>query len=130
MKRIIILCFTVLFILSLIGCKSGTTAKSEVKAENTDVIIEDKNAELIALYGIDNTETESKTYTKTQSAASSKAKNSDSFDGIYFANKNSKIFHKSNCYCAAKIKDTNLYKTESRDELINSMYKPCGVCNP
>lgn len=54
----------------------------------------------------------------------------EKWDGFYFANINSKKFHLSNCESAKTITGKNLYKTDSREELINKGYSPCKVCNP
>lgn len=50
--------------------------------------------------------------------------------GNYYANKNSKKFHKADCKSVKLIKEENLYITSSREELINSGYSPCKNCNP
>lgn len=69
------------------------------------------------------------------SSSSTASKNSSSkaeqpFDGVYCANVKTKKFHKSICGSAKRIKDDNLYKTTSKEELLNEGYQPCQMCNP
>ncbi len=49
---------------------------------------------------------------------------------LYYANTNSKKFHKNSCRYAKITSNENLYITESREELINEAYVPCKVCKP
>jgi hypothetical protein len=49
---------------------------------------------------------------------------------LYVSSKNSKVFHKSTCTWAKKIKPENLISYSSRDEAINAGKKPCKSCNP
>lgn len=46
------------------------------------------------------------------------------------ANKDSKIFHKSDCKSAAKIKDTHKTTFASAAEATKAGYKPCKTCKP
>lgn len=47
----------------------------------------------------------------------------------YCGNKNSKIFHKSDCNSVSSMKDSNKYYAD-RKTLINNGYEPCGKCKP
>ena len=47
----------------------------------------------------------------------------------YCANKNSKVFHKSDCGSVSSMSESNKYFAD-RDTLISEGYKPCGKCNP
>lgn len=49
---------------------------------------------------------------------------------LYIGNSNSKIFHKSDCTSAAKMKDSNKVSFSSREDAVNSGYSPCGRCSP
>lgn len=49
---------------------------------------------------------------------------------IYYANKNSKTFHFSDCKYAMKIKETSIIFDRDRNALISKGYVPCGHCNP
>ncbi len=62
--------------------------------------------------------------------SSSSPKNNKDEPILYYANTNSLKFHFSDCYHAKKIKNENLYITESREELIRDDYAPCLVCKP
>ena len=48
----------------------------------------------------------------------------------YCGNKNSKVFHKSDCTFARNISDENRVFLSSRDEFIANGYTPCKKCNP
>lgn len=50
--------------------------------------------------------------------------------GYYIGNKNSRKFHRPDCYWAQKISLHNRVIFKSRDEAINSGYVPCKVCKP
>ena len=56
--------------------------------------------------------------------------NQVSVSATYFGNKNSKIFHKSNCSSAQKTKEENRVYLSSRDEFVSKGYSPCKICNP
>lgn len=53
-----------------------------------------------------------------------------SSSGPYYANLNSKKFHKPECASAKKLKSENLYICESREQLIADGYSPCARCKP
>ena len=48
----------------------------------------------------------------------------------YVASKSSKVFHKSTCTWAKKIKPENLVRYKTREEAINDGKKPCQSCKP
>ena len=49
----------------------------------------------------------------------------------YILNKNTKKFHKRDCYAVDMMDEENkIYFTGSRSEAINQGYKPCLKCNP
>lgn len=56
--------------------------------------------------------------------------NQVSVSATYFGNKNSKIFHKSNCSSAQKTKEENRVYLSSRDEFVSKGYSSCKICNP
>lgn len=56
--------------------------------------------------------------------------NQVSVSATYFGNKNSKIFHKSNCSSAQKTKEENRVYLSSREEFVAKGYSPCKICNP
>lgn len=48
----------------------------------------------------------------------------------YFANKNTKKFHKKTCTYAKRLNQENIYICSSREQLIAEGYTPCGKCEP
>lgn len=48
----------------------------------------------------------------------------------YIGNSNSYKFHKSDCEAVFKMSEKNKVRFNSRDDAINSGYKPCKICNP
>lgn len=54
----------------------------------------------------------------------------DSEPIIYYANKNSKKFHRPECKSVAQMLDTSVRFEENREALINDGYTPCGNCKP
>lgn len=50
--------------------------------------------------------------------------------GLYCANKNSKIFHFSDCSSAKKTKEENKFYSKDREQLIKDGYTPCKQCKP
>lgn len=49
---------------------------------------------------------------------------------LYYTNKSSKKFHKSDCGYAKSIKEENLYITNNLTELIDGGYQACKQCKP
>ncbi len=48
----------------------------------------------------------------------------------YCGNKNSKIFHKSNCDSVSKMKDSNKVYFSTKEEFTQNGYTPCQNCKP
>ena len=51
-------------------------------------------------------------------------------DASYIGNKNTKKFHHSYCGSIKQMKDTNKVPLNSREQVINLGYDPCGNCSP
>lgn len=67
----------------------------------------------------------------TASTAESTASNNSATSEIsYIGNKNTMIFHKSDCSSVAKMKDKNKVSFSDRSEAVSNGYTPCGYCNP
>lgn len=67
----------------------------------------------------------------TASTAESTTSNSSATsEASYIGNKNTMIFHKSDCSSVAKMKDKNKVSFSDRSEAISGGYTPCGYCNP
>ena len=154
MKKIVclILAFSFIFVCSCDEIKSYNETKDTSKItieeptkdslqdyelENTDetTILDDTSSteSNISDTTTDNSDTideNSSIITDNSTAAIIENKDYNKFDGTYYANMNTRKFHKSTCSSAKLIKDTNLYITTSREELINDGYSPCLRCNP
>lgn len=64
-----------------------------------------------------------------------KSKKAETDNGVkagihYIANTNTKKFHISTCRCVKLMKAKNMYRSDNREELIDSGYIPCKVCRP
>lgn len=117
MKRIVALLLCFIMVLCCAGCddKSPETPETE---DNTPIVI-------IPDYSTKSTVNGYKQFSNT-----TETKEDNDISGEYYANKSSKKFHLNSCSYAKSIKKENLYKTESRDELIGNGYEPCKKCNP
>ena len=68
--------------------------------------------------------------TTETSKPSEKEESSTSSTASYIGNANSKVFHRSNCVSVGKMNNSNKVSIATRDEAINSGYKPCNNCRP
>ena len=132
MKRLfcLILVFCFVFVCSCDSIKPYNETK-----DTTKITIEEPTEDSLQDYAVDSTgETTVSVNTSSTEWENSDTikenKTDDGFDGTYYANMNTHKFHKSSCSSAKLIKDTNLYITTSREELINDGYSPCLRCNP
>lgn len=118
MKRYFSILFIVISLLLLCNC-SGTDAKEEKQPE--EVIINMPTDDSLNGY-----KSESSNISSSSEATTSK----EELFLLYYANTNSKKFHKNTCRYAKMTSNENLYITESREELVNEGYVPCKVCEP
>lgn len=51
-------------------------------------------------------------------------------ESVYVASKSSKVFHKSTCNWAKRIKPENLVHYKTRQDAVNDGKRPCKTCNP
>jgi len=112
MRRIIAILLVVAIAFSICGCK-----KIFADTDESGVVITEPVDNSVNGYRISQPKTET-----VQKASAT--------IGKYYANKNTKKFHKSDCSFASTIKETNLYICSDRNELINSGYAPCSRCKP
>ena len=112
--RKLLLAITIILALLICGC-AGANAGNHEEADDVSVIVDDDGT--VNGYRIN-----SYTDNNTNSPASA--------NYTYYANKNSKTFHKKDCTYATRIKNENLYLTSDRQELINSGYHACKFCKP
>lgn len=117
MKARIFICLMLMFAVLLCGC-SYTNAKEEGSDE---VVINMPTDDSLNGYRLESN------YEETSSAVNS---SQDDSVLLYYANTNSKKFHKNSCRYAKMTSNENLYITESKNELINEGYVPCKVCEP
>lgn len=117
MKRVLITLLCLLLIISVAAC--GKPSTEEVESGEPVVIMPDiETAATINGY-------------KTIKNEAPKEESKPSVSKMeYYANKSSKKFHSSECRYAKSIKDSNLFITTSRDELIKDGYAACKNCNP
>lgn len=80
---------------------------------------------------INNNKSNNKTNKVNTSTNTKSQTKSPNLSDTYVLNKNSKIFHKSNCSSVNKMSEKNKETYNgSRDDIINRGYKPCKRCNP
>lgn len=54
----------------------------------------------------------------------------ENIEDCFVASKNSRVFHKANCYAAKRIMPKNMVKYSSREEAIRDGKRPCKICKP
>ncbi len=113
MRKITLIALCVIFLLCTTGCKQNFTDET-LTNEKPLIVLPDASASA-NLNG----------YKKDAEQIAS-----DISDAIYYASKSSKKFHKSTCSYAEKIKDDNIYKTNDKQELLDSGYTACKSCSP
>ena len=138
MKRILILILTVCLCFCFTACKEQAVAENReeviinspiddtvngyrVNSKKSDTMPDTIKGELVGADG------DNKQYTIDNDF---KNDNNTAVTGSYCANKNSKIFHKSNCGSVSKMKEENKVYFSDRAELINNGYNPCKSCEP
>ena len=105
---------TIILTLLICGC-AGANAGNYDNADDVSVVTTDDGT--VNGYRI-------------QSPSNSAEVTPNNGNSMYYANKNSKTFHKKDCSYASKIKSENLYMTSDRNELITSGYHACKFCKP
>ena len=71
--------------------------------------------------------------TTTQTTTTTKATTvttAPNYDAKYIGNKKTHKFHSASCKEVNRMNEENKWYCDSRDELVNSGYSPCGKCNP
>jgi len=120
--------FFLLCITLFCGCETNKTQYYKDKGINI-TLPDDDTVNGYRQSQNDYTASEEQTHTSSnQSYITSSHK--EVLESVYYANTNSKKFHRPSCGLGVKIKDENLYVTDSRQELIDKDYEPCGRCNP
>lgn len=123
MKRTLFLILCILICLTFCSC--------ERPEDNTD-----KTQSVTINLASDNsvngyrTESDSTVIGGNEVGVVSSNKENDNASASYCANKNSKVFHKSNCSSVKTMKEENKYISSNRQTLINEGYTPCKRCNP
>ena len=116
MKRIFQILLIVALILSLCACSD--------KNENTSV-----NSESISVFPTGEMKDTVNGY-RTESSTISSDDISSEYQGNFVANTSTKKFHKSSCHYAQNLDKSKALVTTNREELTNTGYIPCKVCNP
>ncbi len=70
------------------------------------------------------------TVTPTTGKQETKESATETTENSYVASKNSRVFHKADCYAAKRIMPKNLVKYSSRDEAVQDGKRPCKICKP
>jgi len=139
MKRFVLILSTFLILSAFCSCDSFKPYNKDTEIDETSVTVNEPEESEISEYKSSSTEAISSSSppsstlglgSSSQSSTASYKSSTQQFDGVYYANTNTKKFHKSTCGSAKIIKQDNLYSTSNRDELINSGYEPCLRCNP
>ncbi|MBQ8203152.1 MAG: hypothetical protein IJZ75_02610 [Clostridia bacterium] len=121
MRKLTTAILIVLTVIMFGACAADTSAKEENKTDDEVIInIPTQNSSV-------NSNAEN---SKNESSVLETDVENNSQQILYYANTNSKKFHKNSCRYASIIDNSRLYITESREELISENYQPCKVCNP
>ena len=126
MKKLLCLFLSIIIFLSLSSCgKTNNSIDTNSSPTEDKIVIKMPTDNSVNGYRVSDSKNESiPDFTGTQS------KTQENNDTLYYANTNSKKFHLKTCGSAQTILDKNLYISDSRDELIDEGYSPCGRCNP
>lgn len=117
MKKILIIAFCFFEILFLGGCSSITSSNSD----NSEITVNLPSDNTVNGYRKEFNNSSEETYSDT-------VDENKNFE--YCGNKNTKKFHKSDCYVLKNTKDENKVYCETRAEFITEGYSPCKICNP
>lgn len=117
MKRIILIfCFLLLFIC---GCTNPTN-----KIEKQEITINLPKDDKVNGYRTDD-------YISPDSIPQEEVSVSTENNTIsYCGNKNSKVFHNSNCTSVKNMKESNKVYFSSKQKFTENGYSPCQKCNP
>lgn len=126
MKKFISLILVLALFLCLVGCKEeNDTAKSQ------EVIINMPDDDTVNGYRTESVASDSLPNTIDGSSVAAGDVQASKPDTVtYYANKNSKVFHTSDCSSVKNMKQENCVYFNTREECINDGYSPCKRCNP
>lgn len=131
MNKIILLLVVSMLSIFIVGCGSNNNINSNY-SEN-EVIINLPKDDSVNGYRTEsyksNTSKMPDTIKTEDVGISSNSEKDNDNSNEYCGNKNSKVFHKSNCDSITSMKDENKYYA-SKDTLLKSGYKACGRCSP
>lgn len=124
MRKAILFLLCFVMSIGLLGCSSTEEKKSQ---SNVTINLASDNT----VNGYRDEKQDNNIITQSDVTAISKPEaNNDDVSATYCGNKNSKVFHKSNCASVKTMKAENKYISSSRNALINEGYTPCKRCNP
>lgn len=118
---------SIVLIINLALCFTGCNKKAEIKDEEVKINLPKDNT--VNGYRVNgNSSTLPNTITASQVVPENVQNTQVSTS--YCANKNSKIFHSTNCSSIKNMKEENRVYISNREECVNNGYKPCKSCNP
>ena len=152
MRKLIILSFVLMVLLSFSSCKSDGRNET-ANSTNSIVVLPDQetkktvngykiadeedssssvvsSSEVVSSENRDDTIVSKPSESFPQSIVNSEATSSENIINSYVGSKNTKKFHVSNCRYASKIKEENAVKFSTTSEATGQGYVPCSVCNP
>lgn len=126
MKRLFLVLIVILIISGLTACNSNSKDGNISAPEVTIRLPKDDSVNGYRTESFTSNNSMPQSISGNDVAVSSETdKKSDNYCG----NKNSKVFHKSDCSSVKNMKDGNKYYAE-RSVLISKGYSPCNQCKP
>ena len=132
MKRIFILmvCIFAAVLMSACNSRDNISAKADVEINMPrDDSVNGYRTETPS--GSDNTVVSADSVeVDTGASYESKTSSAVTGTGTYCVNKNSKVFHKSDCKSVSIMKEENRLYFDDRQQAVENGYTPCQNCNP
>lgn len=126
MRKILILTLAIFIISGLAACN---TSQSSNTISSPEVVVKMPTDDTVNGYRTDSTVSSTSSPNTISGDKVAVGIQNENNSSQYCANKNSKIFHKSNCGSVSSMKETNKYYA-ARETLIKEGYSPCSRCQP
>lgn len=137
MRKLIILSFVLMVLLSFSSCKSDSRNETANSTNSIVVLPDQETKNTVNGYKIANDESSASSVLSSsevnsfpQPNANTETTPGESVINSYVGSKNTKKFHASNCRYASKIKEENAIRFSTPSEATEQGYVPCSVCNP
>ena len=137
MRKLIILSFVLMVLLSFSSCKSDGRNETANSTNSIVVLPDQETKNTVNGYKIANDESSASSVLSSsevnsfpQPNANTETAPGESVINSYVGSKNTKKFHASNCRYASKIKEENTVRFSTPSEATEQGYVPCSVCNP